>query len=170
MKKEKLSKILTSVVLIALGVLIAIFGVGAIDIYLGVVACVAGAVILIDTIYLLSRKEKIVATPFVVSLVFFALGITLFTHYISFASFVNLLVVVILGTGAGLLCYGVYLLAKKETSSGVLNVAVGVVSLVLSILYIANVGNFEKIFWIIAGILIAVYGALGLVFAIAEKK
>ena len=169
MKKEKLSKILTFAVLVVLGVLIAIFGTGAIDVYLGIVACVGGVVVLADTIYLLSRKEKVAAAPFVVSLVLLAIGITLFTHWISFAALVNFLVIVILGTGAGLLCYGIYLLAHKEKSAGILNVVMGVVAIVLAVLYIA-VPDFVKAFWIIVGIVIAVYGALGLVFAVIEKK
>ncbi len=169
MNKEKLSKILTFAVVIAMGVLIAIFGTDAIDIYLGVVACVAGVVVLADTIYLLTRKEKLVATPFIVSLVLIAIGITLFADYISFELFVKILVVVILGTGVGLLCYGIYLLAHKETSGGILNAVMGVVALVLAILYMA-VPDFSKAFWIIVGIVIAVYGALGLVFTIADKS
>lgn len=169
MKKEKLSKVLTFAVVVVMGVLIAIFGTGAIDVYLGVVACVAGVVVFADTIYLLTRKEKLIATPFIVASALLAIGITLFTHYISFAAIVNFLVVVILGTGAGLLCYGIYLLAHKEVSGGILNVVMGVVALVLAILYMA-VPDFAKAFWIIVGIVIAVYGVLGLVFSIIEKK
>ena len=169
MKKEKLSKVLTCAVLIVLGILIAIFGVGAIDIYLGVVACVAAVVVLADTIFLISRKEKLVASPFVLSLVLLAIGITLFVHWISFAAIVNFLVVVILGTGAGLLCYGIYLLARKENSNGLLNIVMGVVAVVLAILYMA-VPDFGKVFWIIVGVVIAVYGLLGLVFTLIEKK
>jgi len=169
MKKEKLSKVLTCAVLIVLGILIAIFGTGAIDIYLGIVACVAGAVVLADTIFLITRKEKLVATPFVLSLVLLAIGITLFTHWISFAALVNFLVIVVLGTGAGLLCFGAYLLAHKDNSSGLLNMVMGVVAVVLAVLYIA-VADFRTVFWIIVGVVIAVYGLLGLVFALTEKK
>jgi hypothetical protein len=169
MKKEKLSKILTCTVLIVLGILIAIFGTGAIDVYLGVVACVAGVVVLADTIFLITRKEKLAVAPFVLSLVLIAIGITLFAHYISFAAIVNFLVVVILGTGAGLLCYGIYLLANKESSNGLLNIVMGVVAVVLAILYM-TVADFAKVFWIIVGVVIAVYGLLGLVFTLIEKK
>ena len=169
MKKEKLSKILTCTVLIVLGILIAIFGTGAIDVYLGVVACVAGVVVLADTIFLITRKEKLAVAPFVLSLVLIAIGITLFAHYISFAAIVNFLVVVILGTGAGLLCYGIYLLANKETSNGLLNIVMGVVAVVLAVLYM-SVPEFAKVFWIIVGVVIAVYGLLGLVFTLVEKK
>jgi len=168
MKKDKLSKVLTFAVVIALGVLIAIFGTDAIDIYLGIVACIAGVVVLVDTIYLITRKEEVPATPFVLSCVLIAIGVVLFTHYISFAALVNFLVVVILGLGAGLLGYGVYLLAKKQTSNGLLNVVVGVVALTLAILYMA-IPDFAKVFWIIVGIVIAVYGLLGLVFTIVNK-
>ena len=169
MKNEKLSKIFTFAVLIALGILIAIFGTGAIDIYLGIVACVAGVVVLADTLFLVSRKEKVIATPFVVAFAFLAIGITLFTHWISFAALINFLVVLVLGTGVGLLCYGVYLLANKDKNGGLLNIVMGVVAVVLAILYMV-LPDFRTIFWIIVGIVIAVYGLLGLVFTIVDKK
>ena len=169
MKKDKLSKVLTCLVLMALGILIAIFGTGAIDVYLGIVACVSGTAILIDTIFLISRKEKMVATPFILAFVLLTIGVTLFTHYISFAALVNFLVVIVLGTGVALICYGLYLAANKQPQSGLLNMVMGVVSLVLSILYIA-VPEFRKLFWIIAGVVIAVYGLLGLVLTLTEKK
>ena len=118
---------------------------------------------------LITRKEKLVATPFILGLILLTVGITFFTGYITFAVIVHFIIALILGTGAGLLCYGIYLIANKQTSNGVLNVVMGVVALVLAILYMA-VPEFEKAFWIIVGIVIAVYGLLGLVFAIIEKK
>ena len=169
MKNKKLSRVLSCLVLMLLGILIAIFGTKAIDVYLGIVACVAGVAVLIDTIYLISKKEKLVAYPFVLSLVLIAIGITLFVGWISFAILVSLLVVVILGAGAGLLCYGVYLLGSKEKNAGLLNVVMGVVALTLAILYMA-VPDFRTLFWIIVGIVLAVYGLLGLIFTLIEKK
>lgn len=169
MKNEKLSKIFTFAVLIVLGILIAIFGTGAIDVYLGIVACIAGVVVLADTLFLVSRKEKVVATPFVIASAFLAIGIALFVHWISFAAIVNFLVVVILGAGVGLFFYGIYLLAKKEQSAGLLNVVVGVIAIVLAVLYMA-LPKFREIFWIIVGIVIAVYGLLGLIFTLIDKK
>ena len=169
MKKEKLSKILTCTVLIVLGILIAIFGTGAIDVYLGVVACVAGVVVLVDTIFLITRKEKLASAPFVLGLVLLSIGIALFTPYIGFDKLVNFLVIVILGVGAGLLCYGIYLLANKESSNGLLNMVMGVVAVVLAVLYI-TLNDFRTAFWIIVGVVIAVYGLLGLVFTLVEKK
>ena len=169
MKKDKLSKILTFAVVIALGILIAIFGTDAIDIYLGIVACIAGVVVLVDAIYLITRKEEVPVTPFVLSCVLLAVGISLFPHYISFVVLVRFIVVVILGLGAGLLGYGIYLLSKKETSTGILNVVVGVVAITLAILYMA-IPDFAKVFWIIVGVVIAVYGLLGLVFTIVNKE
>ena len=168
MKKDKLSKVLTFAVVIALGILIAIFGTDAIDIYLGIVACIAGVVVLVDAIYLITRKEEVPVTPFVLACVLLAVGISLFPHYISFGVLVRFIVVVILGLGAGLLGYGIYLLSKKQTSTGILNVVVGVVAITLAILYMA-IPDFAKVFWIIVGVVIAVYGLLGLVFTIINK-
>ena len=169
MKNKKLSKVFASVVLIILGVLIAIFGTKTIDVYIGIVACTAGALVLADTIYLLTRKEELAVHPFVISLVLIAVGIAFFTPWIGFDNIVNFLVIVMLGTGAGLLCYGAYLIGRKENNSGLLNVIIGVLILTLAILYM-TVADFRSIFWIITGIVIAVYGVLGLVFALIEKN
>ena len=169
MKKDKLSKILTFAVVIALGILIAIFHTDAIDIYFGIIACMSGVVILVDAIYLITKKQEVPVAPFVISCVLLAIGITLFTHYITFNMLVKFIVVVILGLGVGLLGYGIYLFTKKEVSTGILNVVMGVVAATLAILFIANVNNIENVFWIIVGVVVAVYGLLGLVFTIVNK-
>ena len=58
MDKQKLLGILEGAVIIALGVLIAIFGFATVvDIYFGIVACVVGAALLGVSVYAMTKKE-----------------------------------------------------------------------------------------------------------------
>ena len=169
MKKEKLSKVLTGLIIATLGVLIAIFGVAAVlNIYLGVVACVAGVSLLVYACVLMGKK--VVLPPFylVAGFALIAISIGLFLNLINVGVVVTLLVFAVIGGGAGLTFYGIYLLSKKAKTLGLIDICVGVVALTLGILYL-TVDGFAKVFWIITGILIAVYGIAATVIALSEK-
>ena len=169
MKKEKLSRLLSGIILILLGVLVAIFREGALDVYFGIVCCAAGLLLLIYTAYLVSKKEHLTPTGFIVGSVLLTMGISLFVHWITVGFLVSFIVVAVLGAGAGLVFYGAYLLSRKEQFNGFLNVIIGVVAIVLAILY-KTVPDFAKIFWVIVGVVIAVYGVLEVASAFIEKK
>ena len=169
MKKEKLTQVLVGAILVALGILVAIFGTQAFDLYFGIIATAAGAVLLAYAIVLLTKKQKLSASAFVLPSVLLAVGITLFTPVLEFSALVQFIVVLILGLGAGLIFYGVYLIAKKATLNGVINLVIGAVAVTLSVLYLF-VGDFRPVFWIIVGIVIALYGILEIVSAFLEKK
>ena len=169
MKKEKLSKILTGLIIATLGVLIAIFGVASVlNIYLGVVACVAGVSLLVYACLLLSKKEILPAFPLVVGGALVALAIGLFIGKIGVGVIILALVFAVIGGGVGLVLYGIYLIAKKAKTLGLLNIVVGVVAATLGILFL-TVSGFETAFWIITGILIAIYGIFVTVAALSEK-
>ena len=169
MKKEKLTQVLVGAILVALGVLVAIFGTEAFDLYFGIIATAAGAVLLAYAIYLMAKKQTLVASGFILPAVLLTIGITLLVGTIGFGALVGFIVVLILGLGAGLVLYGVYLIAKKATLSGVINLVIGVLAVTLSVLYL-TVPDFQKAFWIIVGIVIALYGVLEIVSAFLEKK
>ena len=63
----------------------------------------------------------------------------------------------------------IYLLVKKQTVPGLMNLILGIVAIVVSVLYIA-VPDFRSVFWIIVGVLIAVYGLVEFIYAIKEGK
>lgn len=169
MKKEKLTQVLVGAILVALGILVAIFGTEAFDLYFGIIATAAGAVLLAYAIFLLTKKQTLAASAFILPAVLLTIGITLLIGTIGFGALVLFIVVLILGLGAGLLLYGCYLIAKKATLSGVINLVIGAVALTLAILFLA-VPDFAKAFWIIVGVVIALYGILEIVSAFLEKK
>ena len=169
MKKERLTQVLVGAIMVALGILVAIFGTEAFDLYFGILATAIGAVLLAYAIFLISKKQVVAPSFFILPAVLLTIGITLLVGTIGFGALVGFLVVLILGVGAGLLLYGVYLIAKKATINGVINVIIGAVAVTLSILYL-TVPEFAKAFWIIVGIVIALYGILEIVDAFIEKK
>ena len=169
MKKEKLTQILSGIILVVLGILVAIFGTGAFDLYFGIVAVASGAVLLAYVIYLLSKKQQLAPSFFVIPAVLLTVGICLLVNVIGFGALVKFLVVLILGLGGGILFYGIYLLCKKDKFSGLLNLIIGIAIITVSILYL-TVPEFETAFWVIVGCVIAVYGVLEIVSAFVEKK
>ena len=170
MNKEKVSQLASGIILLLLGVLIAIFGGQTVlDTYFGVVALICGAVLLGLVIYQIAKKSAFNAFALILGCVLIAIGIALFTPFLSFSVIINILVVAILGVGAGLVCIGVYMLAKKDTINGLINLIVGIVLIVLAVLYI-NVADFRKAFWIIVGILVAIYGVLQIINATISTR
>lgn len=167
---EKNKTLVSGIFLIVLGVLIAIFGGQTVlDIYFGIVALVSGLCLIAFGIYAMSKKQPVPSSSLIFGSVLTAVGITLFTDYLSVGVLINFLVVVILGAGVGILCYGCYLLSKKETTPGLMNLVLGIVAIVVSVLYIA-VADFRDAFWIIVGILIALYGLVEFIYGIKETK
>ena len=165
---DKLSRLLSGIILLTLGVLIAIFGGQAVlDIYFGIVTLVAAAALLIIAMYQLGKEKKLNPVFLVLGAVLTALGIGLLVHYLSVGILINALVLTLLGAGAGVLLFGVYCIAKKETLRGVLDIIIGAAALTLAILYM-TVPEFQTAFWIVVGVLLAVAGAVEIVFAIID--
>ena len=116
----------------------------------------------------MSRKELVPAVNLISGGALVAIGVGLILGKIDAGVLIGLLVFAVLGGGAGLIVYGVYLLTKKATNIGIINLIVGVAALTLAILYLA-VAGFAQAFWIIVGILIAVYGISQIVIVALKK-
>ena len=168
MNNKKLLGVIEGAIIVALGVLIAIFGFGAVDLYFAIASTVVGAALLGVSIYGMSKNSLDVGV-LALSGVLIAIGVGLFTHYLSFGILINLIVIAILGFGAALIIYGIYLIAKKYPVYGTLVLIIGVVLVTLSVLYIC-LADFRNVFWIIVGIVIALYGVLYIVAVLTERK
>ena len=169
MKRETLFQILSGAILVALGVLIAIFQIGALDLYFGIIAIIGGAVLLAYGIYLLAKKNGVNGSSVILACVLLALGITLVIHFVSFGALIPLILTLLIGGGTGLVLVGVYAIAKKDTFGGLINIIIGAAAITLSLLYIF-VEGFRDAFWIIIGVLVAIYGVLEIVRAFVNKK
>ena len=168
---NKIAKVLEGAVLVALGVLVAIYGGGAVvDIYFGIVCLIAGLCLLgIAGLSMIGQnKRPLNVSDLLMGSILTAIGICLFTPWLSFAVLIDLFVIVILGLGAGLIILGLYSLANKVLFSGVGEVVIGALMVTFSIIYKVN-PDFHKAFWIIIGILIAIYGVLVIISGLLEK-
>lgn len=169
MDKNKLLGILEGAVIIALGVLIAIFGFATVvDIYFGIVAIIVGAALLGVSIYSMIKKALTFGL-LGLGTILIAIGIGLLVHQLSFGVLIPFVVFAVLGYGAALIIYGIYLLARKYTIYGVLVLIIGILLVTFAVLYL-TVPEFQKAFWIAVGISIALYGVLYIVFILTEKK
>ena len=170
MKQEQISKILEGVVIAVLGILIAIYGAGAvIDIYFGIAGIITGTVLLLFCGFLIAKKQPLPFLLLFLGAFCITVSVALFIKEVSVAFLIQFGVLAILALGCAAVVYGVYLIAKKQTPLGIANSVFGAVCIVLSALYLA-IADFRTAFWIVVGVLMAVYGVLGIVFAILNNK
>ena len=170
MKNKDLSKVIQGIISIVVGVLIAVLGIGAVmDTYLGILAIVTGAILLMLAVYALTKKLPLPLGPLVLGGSLIAIGVGVFTNYISFGMLINIIVIALFGVGSAFVLYGVYVIAKGHVPFGVAFMIIGAGIITLAACYLAF-PDFQKVFWIITGILIAAYGVLTVVLALTEKK
>ena len=166
---KKLYAILESVAVIALGVLLAIFGFRTVDLYFGILFIIAAVGFLaIVVAYLVKSKELPFGAllGFTTSLVF---GVLILLNRFSLGYLFYILVLMFIALGGALLIYGIFTMTRGFVVYGVGQLTIGVLFLVSGILYL-TVPEFGTAFWIVVGILVALYGVLLLVEAIAGKK
>ena len=81
----------------------------------------------------------------------------------------NIIVVLIIAFGFALLVYGVYAAAKVNKGYGIGQIIIGVLAALMGVLYI-TLPEFRTAFWIVVGILIALYGGFVFFYALLSKK
>ncbi len=169
--KEKTASIIAAVILIVMGIIIAVVGAGALDLYFGIGCLVAGGVLVILNIISLAKSKQITFSQLFLSTALIVLGVCfIWTHYVSFTMLINLIVLLILGLGIALFAYGLFtVILSKKVAIGVVEMVLGIVVIVFTILYL-NIPDFQKAFWIVTGIAIAAYGVLELISVLANKK
>lgn len=169
--KEKLINIIEAIVIIVLGVIIAVCGGGtALDIYFGIVCIVGGVALAAIAVYTLGKTKVLPFGMTFLSVALITIAITLFIGHLSFGVLIGLIVYLMLALGIALVLYGIYTTAVlKNVIAGIAQIIVGAAIIVLTILFL-TVEDFRTVFWIIAGILVAVYGVLMLVSALIPQK
>lgn len=168
--KKKLANVIEGSLIILFGILVAIFGgVAVVDVYLGILALVAGALFAAIAIAKLV-KEKILPVPETLyGCACIGIGIGLLSHYLSVGVLINIIVILILSFGTGLILLGVYSICKKALSYGIMQIILGAICITLGLLYIF-VDGFAQAFWIIVGIVIALFGILFVVGQFVDLK
>ena len=167
--KEKLAGILEAVVIIAFGIIIAIFGGGtALDLYFAIVALVAGVILLMVNVYTLVKVKELNFGLVFLASALITVGVAILAQKLSFAVLIPLMAFLLLGLGIALVLYGIFVAVRKNLFYGVGQIVVGAVLATLVIIFL-TVPEFAHAFWIILGVVLAVYGVLLLVFTLIGK-
>lgn len=168
-KKTKLYAILEGIGLIALGVLIAAFGVSSVlNTYFGIVLVVGGAFVIGLCVYDLVRSKLMLFPPLFLGVAALLIGIFVLIGRYSFDFLLYTLVLLIIAGGIALIFYGIYTISKGASVYGISQLIVGSVVTTLGFLYLF-LNGFYKVFWIVAGILIALYGVFFLFQVLTTK-
>lgn len=166
--KEKVIHILEAVVIIVVGILIAAIGPSAIDKYFGILAIVIGSLLFILWIAILAQNKSLdVAATFLFPILI-TFGVALLAGWLSIAALIIFLIYLLIGFGIGLMIYGIFYVAKGDAFFGISQLVVGGLMVLFSVLYL-TVPEFNTAFWIIVGVLVALYGALYLVKTLLTK-
>ena len=171
MNKDKLLVILEGAIIVALGVLIAIFGLATVlDTYFGILAIIAGVILGILVIVTISKKQPLALGPVAMSCILITVGVGLLLQgWLTVASIILFLVFVLIGLGGGLLFYGIYCVVNGKPLFGVAQIIAGVAMITIGVLYL-TVADFQQAFYIVLGIVIAIYGVLVIVSAFLDSK
>lgn len=170
MKNVDLTKVISGAVAIVVGILIAVLGIGSVmNTYLAVLAIVSGSALLLYGFYFLYTKKMLPLPPLALGGALIAIGVGVFTNYISFEVLIYILVFSLFGVGGALVVFGIYATVKRNPALGIGFIVIGGALIALAACYLAF-PDFQKVFWIITGILIAVSGALDIVYAFVQKK
>ena len=168
--KEKLAGILEAVVIIAFGIIIAIFGGGtALDLYFAIVALVAGVILLMVNVYTLVKVKELNFGLVFLASALITVGVAILAQKLSFAVLIPLMAFLLLGLGIALVLYGIFVAVRKNLFYGVGQIVVGAILVTLVIIFL-TVPEFAHAFWIILGVVLAVYGVLLLVFTLMGKS
>ena len=169
--KDKIMNIIEAIVIIALGIVIAVCGGGeALDIYFGIVAIVGGVALTAIAVYSLVKTKVLPFGTTFLGVALITVAIVLFTNNLTFSVLIGLLVYLTLALGITLVFYGIYTaVGLKGLVPGIAQIIIGAAIIVLTILFL-TVEDFRTVFWIITGVLVAVYGVLMLISAFIPQK
>lgn len=168
--EKKLLAICEGALAIVIGVLMACFGGQTVlDIYFGVLLVVAGALFLILSIVGLVKTKVLAFGSVFAALAGLLIGSFLIARYYSFDRFIEAFILIMIAAGAALVLYGIYTIFKQGLFAGLGQIVIGGGVFALGFCYI-YIPSFYKVFWIIIGVLVAVYGLFFLLNALLSKE
>ena len=168
-KNKKLVNVIEAIAMIAFGVLVAIFGFRTFDMYFGIVFIVAAVGFLIAAIFGVSKVGLLHFGTLFAFTACTTFGVIILMNIFSLYYMVIVLVYLLIALGGALIIYGGYAIAKVSGFYGLGQIVLGAVAVTVGILYLL-VPEFNTAFWIILGIVVAIYGVLMLVTAVSGKK
>lgn len=168
--EKKLLAICEGALAIVIGVLMACFGGQTVlDIYFGVLFVVAGALFLILAIVGLAKTKILLFGSLFAALAGLLFGSFMLSGHYSFDRFIEAFILLMIAAGAALVLYGIYTIFKHGLFNGIGQIVIGGGVFALGFCYI-YIPSFYKVFWIIVGVLVAVYGLFFLLSALLSKE
>lgn len=169
-KNKKLVRVFEGLATVAIGVLIAIFGIQTVvDMYFGALFLVSGVLLFVFVIVVLAKTKELQFPELLMGSVLLTMGISLLARFLSFAILIQLFVLVIIAAGFAIFCFGLYTMIKVHVGYGLGQMGLGAVAILMGALYL-TIPGFEHVFWIVIGVLVALYGLLLFFVALFEKS
>ncbi len=167
---KKLITVLEGAITLTIGVLIAIFGIQTVlDLYFGILFLVGGVVLLVIEFVRLIKNGKMVFSGLLLGCALTAIGGCLLGHHLSLGVLIGVIVILTIAFGGALMIFGIFTLLKINKALGIGQILIGFLASLMGVLYL-TVPGFAQAFWIVIGILIAIYGAFIIVYTLVKKK
>lgn len=167
---NKLATILTGVLCIALGIIIAVSGGGtALNVYIAIVCLVGGIGLLAFSCYALAKKLPVPVGSLLLAGILITIAIAIFIEKISFAALIGILIYALMGLGFGLIVVGLFTIVRHSLVYGIGQMVIGGLFVLFTALFL-GIPEFAQAFWIIVGIIVIVYGVLVLITAFIKPK
>ena len=167
---KKLLTIIEGAVAVTLGILIAVFGgIQTLGTYFGILFIISGALALVLAFVALFKTQVLGFGGLFIGGAFVALGTALLIHPELFGFIVYIVALLVIAAGAALAVYGVFTIVKHSLFYGIGQIVVGLLAITVAVLFL-KVPEFNVAFWIIVGVLVAVYGVFLIVSAFVGDK
>ena len=169
---KKLVAICEGVLLIVIGVLIAIFGgKDVMDMVFGILFIISGAAFgVLASVTTIKTKVLPLGLTFV-ALASLFFGILLVMSKATVMHVVGYAMIAAVGLGAALFLKGLHILiVRKLVFTGIGQMVIGAGISTVAILYLFGPEGFYSVFWIVVGVLVAVYGLYSCVLGFLSKE
>ena len=164
-KNKKIITVFEGLATVVLGVLIAIFGTQTLATYFGILFLISGAGFLVVSIAGLAKLKTLVFGAVLAFTTLVLFGVVLLVEPDLLDTFIRLFVYFIIALGGALLLHGIYFMIKHNVIYGIGQMTLGAIAIVLGVLYRVVI-PFRTAFWIVIGVVVALYGIL----LVVDKK
>lgn len=168
--KNKVIQILEAAIVIAFGFIMMFNGGNsALNTYFGVV-CIVGGVVFACLSLVTLIQNKVVPFGFLaLASILIVFAVAIFMERLDMGLIIWLMVYALMGLGFALALFGVYSILKGNVLPGVVQIVLGAALVVLTAFY-CGTDDFRRAFWIIAGIVVVLYGVLLVVSVLLSEK
>ncbi|MCR5184757.1 MAG: hypothetical protein K6C32_01575 [Bacilli bacterium] len=167
--KNKIIGIIEGAIIVVLGILLAVKQEGTVDVYFGVVFMIMGILLLGLEIFSLIKVKAYQFSGMFLGISLIAISAGLFMEKVSFQEILKIALIIVFAFGIALTINGIFVLIKGFIYNGVGQIVIGALITTLSLIYAYN-EDFHDAFWIIVGVIVAIYGVILIFGAIFSKK